>query len=434
MNERVTIATDRFGNPLAKDLPYARGSLVKDTADDLAKLGNAWRLLKLRIDDKGLGAVYNFSGLDRRLDLDLDHTPFLDDEIAPAVYGDALTRLGLAHLGGDAARHDIFTLNRLTGALLLAAEVLVSPGDPVIGVSPRYSHPAVRRAVNRAGGRFIDVVGLAALEKTLGEISAPPVIFVTRLSVSYEIFPQKELEEIIGLAKARGARVIMDDAGGARVGPAIFGQPGALSLGADIAATGLDKYGALGPRIGLLGGERDMVAKIRARAFETGMELRPMLYPAVVKSLEAYDPARVRELVATTKSLADTMRARIGGNRLLETPVILQIPGEDLLDLLMERGGLSAAPVVPYEATAGLATLLLREHGMLTVHFAGLPPGTSALLIKFVPPETLAKFGGAEAFADAINDCIDKLAGIVSNPDAMRSLLYGDGQSMTDAR
>lgn len=434
MNKQAMTATDRFGNPLAKDLPYARGALVKDTTDDLAKLRNAWRLLKLRIDDKGLGAVYNFSGLDRRLDLDHDHTPFLDDEIAPAVYGDTLTRLGLEHLGGDEARHDIFTLNRLTGALLLAAEVLVSPGDPVIGVSPRYSHPAVRRAVNRAGGQFTDVVGLAGFEKALEEIPAPPVVFVTRLSVSYEILPQQELEAIIGLAKARGARVIMDDAGGARVGPAVFDQPGALGLGADIAATGLDKYGALGPRIGLLGGERGLVAKVRARAFETGMELRPMLYPAVVKSLEAYDPARVRELVATTKSLADTMRARIGGNRLLETPVILQIPGEDLLDLLMERGGLSAPPVVPYEATAGLATLLLREHGMLTVHFAGLPPGTSALLIKFVPPETLARFGGADAFADAVNACVDMLAGIVSNPGSMRSLLYGDGQSIADAR
>ncbi len=417
---------DRFGNPHAPDLPYARGAFVRDTGDDLAKLRHAWKLLKARIEEKGLDAVYNFSGLDRRLDLDDKDTVYLDDEIAPAIYIDDLTRLGLEHLGGESDRHDVFTLNRLTAGLLLAAEILVSPGDRVIGVSPRYSHPAVRRAVNRAGGRFEDLAGLEAFRTGINNGPAPQVVFVTRLSVSYEILPESDLREIFSLAKKAGARIIVDDAGGARVGPAIFHQPGALKLGADVAATGLDKYGTLGPRIGLLGGEREIVARIRARAFEIGAELRPMLYPAVVRSLKAYDPERVRTLVATTKSLAEVMRRRLGGNRLLETPVILQIPAEDLLELVMERGGLAAPPVVPFEATAGLAMLLLKTYGVLTVHFAGLPPGTSALLIKFVPPEVLKRFGGAEAFADAIDDCVTRLAEVVADAAAFRELLYGD--------
>jgi L-seryl-tRNA(Ser) seleniumtransferase len=60
------------------------------------------------------------------------------------------------------------------------------------------------------------------------------------------------------------------------------------------------------------------------------------------------------------------------------------------------------------------------------VHFAGLPPGTSALLIKFVPPETLRRFGGADAFAAAVNDCINRLASIAADAGAFRELLYGD--------
>ncbi len=422
------IQKDRFGNPHAPDLPYARGAFVRDTADDLAKLRYAWSLLKTRIEAKGLDAVYNLSGLDRRLDLEDGDRDFLDDEIAPALYVDDLTRLGLEHLGGDAERHDVFTLNRLTAGLLLAAEILVMPNDRVIGVSPRYSHPAVRRAVNRAGGRFEDVAGVDAFRTAIKNGPSPKAVFVTRLSVSYEILPEPDLREIFSLAKNAGARIIVDDAGGARVGPAIFDQPGALALGADVAATGLDKYGTLGPRIGLLGGKRDIVAHVRARAFEIGAELRPMLYPAVVRSLKAYNPERVRTLVTTTKSLADVMRRRLGGNRLLETPVILQIPGEDLLELVMERGGLAAPPVVPFEATAGLATLLLKHYGVLTVHFAGLPPGTSALLIKFVPPETLERFGGAEAFADAIDDCVNRLAEVVADAAAFRELLYGEAR------
>ena len=420
------IPRDCFGNAHAENLPYARGAFVRGTEDDIAKLEQAWRILDERIANQGLEAVYNFSGLDRHLVVEPEDLPYLDDEIAPARYSGELRRLGLEHLGGDPTRHDVFLLNRLTGALLLGAEVLVSPGDEVIGVSPRYSHPAVRRAVNRARGTFTDVVGAKGLRDALRGTPHPAVVFVTRLSVSYEILADDELREVIERAKAAGARVIMDDAGGARVGPAIFDQPGALALGADIAATGLDKYGTLGPRVGLLGGERDLVARVRALAFETGLELRPMLYPAVVRSLKAYDPARVRELVDTTKSLADTMRRRLGGNRLMETEVILQIPGEDLLALAMERGDHETPPVVPIEATAGLAMLLLRDYGILTVHFAGLPPGTSALLIKFVPPETLARFGGADRFAEAIDDCVSKLAKIIGDAGSFGALLYGD--------
>ena len=54
----------------------------------------------------------------------------------------------------------------------------------------------------------------------------------------------------------------------------------------------------------------------------------------------------------------------------------------------------TGSALLPYEATAALAMLLLRDHGILTVHFAASPPGTSALLLKFVPPETLEAFGG----------------------------------------
>jgi L-seryl-tRNA(Ser) seleniumtransferase len=67
--------------------------------------------------------------------------------------------------------------------------------------------------------------------------------------------------------------------------------------------------------------------------------------------------------------------------------------------------------------------LLLRDHGILTVHFAALPPGTSALLLKFVPPETLERFGGVEAFASAVDASIDELAGLLGSPDALRALL-----------
>jgi L-seryl-tRNA(Ser) seleniumtransferase len=133
---------DRFGNPFSSEVPYARGAILSSTEDDLTKLRAAWRLVRERIDAGGEDAVFNLSGLERNFTLDGNEAGILDDEIAPALLIDELSRLALEHMGGDAERHDVMMLNRLTAGLWLAAEAVIAPGDNVIGVSPRYSHPA----------------------------------------------------------------------------------------------------------------------------------------------------------------------------------------------------------------------------------------------------------------------------------------------------
>ena len=420
---------DRFGNPFAAGVPYARGDFIGGTADNLRKLGHAWSMIRKRIGDGSAGEVFNFSGLERRFEMPANETTPLDDELAPALLNDRLRSLGLEHMGADAERHEMMMFNRQTAAILTATLVMVAPGDTVIGVSPTYSHPCVIRAVKRAGAKFVDTVGVTAFSEALDAARAAgetvSVVALTRLAVSYEIMPQRDIEKVIALARAAGAKILVDDAGGARVGPAIFDQPKSLEFDVDIASTGLDKYGTIGPRLGLLAGDARLVADIQATAFELGGEARPMLYPAVVHSLAQYDPQRVRDLVTSTQEITEVMKSRFG-NRVLETPVTAQLKGEDILEMAMERAGIVERPAMPIEATAGLAMAMARDHGILSVHLAGLPPGTSALLFKFIPPETLGRFGGAERFVDAVDQSIDTLAAAIGDPAALRSLLFGD--------
>ena len=419
------MAQDRFGNPHAPSLPYAHGEHIRSSRDDHVKLHHAWDFIAERARDAGLQEVYNFSGLERRFEAAAEDLPLLDDELAPALMVDRLNALALDHLGGEAAAHDIMVFNRQTAAVITAMLALVVPGETVIGVSPTFSHPCVVRAAKRAGANFVDTVGLAEFERVLGESDTVALVSLTRLAVSYEILSVKEIERVVDLAHRAGAKVLVDDAGAARVGPAVFDQPRMLELGVDVGSTGLDKYGTIGPRLGLLGGQRELVEDLRALAFELGVEARPMLYPAVVRSLEQYDPARVRELVATTKEVVGALKKRLG-NRVSETPVIGRLDGEDVLEIAMERAGLAERPVMPIEASAGLAMLLLRDYGVFTVHFVGLPPGTSAMLIKFIPPETLSRFGGAERFAEVIDRSIDRLTEVIGDQAAFRRLLFGE--------
>ena len=416
---------DRFGNEHAAGLPYARGAIIRSTEDDIAKLQRAGRVIDGIVRARGLEAVFNFTGLERSLPLTSEELAVADDEIAPAIYGDRFRAAALAHLGGTPGRHDAMLFNRLTAATVATHLTLVKPGETVVGVSPTYSHPTIVRAVALAGATFVEARDQRHLEEVLDSGATVPLVALTRLAVSYDLLPDDRIERVIAAAHARGARVYVDDAGGARVGPAIFQQPKTLEMGADVGATGLDKYGTVGPRLGLLAGERDLVSKIRARAFELGLEARPMLYPAAVRSIENYRPERVRELVATTKLVGVALRDVLG-TRVHETPVTAQLRGEDILEMAMERGGVTRRTIVPIEATAALAMLLLEDHGIITVHFAGLPPGTSSMLVKFVVPETLARFGGPAAFAKAVDGALGKLGGLIHDPAAIRRLLLGD--------
>jgi L-seryl-tRNA(Ser) seleniumtransferase len=369
--------------------------------------------------------VFNFSGLERGLPMDAEDLAFADDDLAPALHLDRFRALALDHLGGNPQIHEARLFNRVTAAITATHLTLVRPGDVVVGVSAGYSHPVVVRAAAHAGAKFIDARSVGPFGETLEREEQVALVVLTRLSVTYDILSVEDIGEIIRLAREKRALVFVDDAGGARVGPAVFDQPRMLELGVDVGATGLDKYGTVGPRLGLLAGEKNLVARIYARALEFGLEARPMLYPAAIRSLERYEPVRVRVLVDTIRRVAAALRARLG-NRLHETPVTAQLLADDILEVAMERGRVRRPPIVPIEATAALAMLLLEDYGVLTVHFAGLPPGTSGLLLKFISPETLAKFGGPDIFAEAIDHSLSKLGGLLREPDGIRILLMGD--------
>ena len=416
---------DRFGNAYAPGVPYARGDILTSTEDDFRKFQQAWRHMEARMRAEGVEAIYNFSGLEHGLPLLAEELPIANDFMAPALYFEPFKQAALAHLGGSPEQHDVALFNRLTGATYATHLTLVKPGDVVLGVSASYSHPSVVRAAAQAGATLIDCDGLEAFQAALEREPRVALVVMTRLAVTYEMMPERDLRQVVALAHAKGAPVYVDDAGGARVGPALFDQPRTLELGVDVVATGLDKYGTVGPRLGVMAGDKALVSRIRARAFEMGMEARPFLYPAAARSLSGSTPERVQELVETTRAVSVALR-EVLGERLHETPVIAQLLADDILEMAMQRAGVPEAPIAPYEASAALAMLLLRDYGVITVHFVGLPPGTSALMFKFIAPEVLKRFGGAEAYAQAIDASVDQLAAMLGQPEQIRRLLLGD--------
>ena len=242
------MSVDRFGNAHAPDLSYARGKILAGTEDDFQKLQLAWSLIRQR----GPRNIYIFTGLEHAMPLAAEELEFADDEIGPALSFDRLKALALDHLGGSPETDDVAVFNRLTGATLATRLTLVKPGDVVIRVSETHSHPSVVRAANHAGSRFIDTAGLAAFRDAIAT-EKPSLVVLTRLAVTYDLMSVDAIRTVVRLAHDKGALVYVDDAGGARVGPAAFDQPRMLELGVDIGAPA-STNGTVGPRFGLLGG------------------------------------------------------------------------------------------------------------------------------------------------------------------------------------
>lgn len=69
------MGVDRFGNPRASDLTYARGEILRSIEDDFQKLQVAWSLIR----ERGPDSISIFTGLEHSLPLAAEELKFADD-------------------------------------------------------------------------------------------------------------------------------------------------------------------------------------------------------------------------------------------------------------------------------------------------------------------------------------------------------------------
>src|SRR2546427_13235246 len=125
------MSTDRFGNPYAPGLPYARGHILLSTEDDFRKLQEAWRHIAVRVRSGGPEALYNFSGLEHGLPLSPDELPIANDFVAPALYFEQFKQAALEHLVGSPEQHGVSPSNPPTRAAYATPLTLCKPASVV---------------------------------------------------------------------------------------------------------------------------------------------------------------------------------------------------------------------------------------------------------------------------------------------------------------
>lgn len=417
---------DRFGNAIDPTVSYARGSILRSNADEILRQRQAYVIARKRCRALGEDSVYNLTGLIRGFRYREGDAAKMKSYIHFGAMDDGeLVPLAIARMGGNPERDDGFLCNRVSAAILATMMALVKKGDLVLSVVPAdRCHPSLKNSVLFAGGRFVEVIGADAFEKTLADLGEKPaMVVVTSISPSKHHFPETEAIRVIAGARRAGALVMIDDAHmAARL--SVYGEHPALELDADVAVWSLDKH-VTGPRSGIVAGKKDLISEIRAKAFMFGLEAQLGSIVAGFNAVTDFDPAPIKRAA----DFADIVRAELQDvlkGRAYRAGPGIAITGEDLLELAMQQSGASTSRIAPIEATAVAAMTLLTETGAVTIPVSGMPGSACVYRIMTYPDGERI---GKRAIVEGTRSALTAVSKLLSDPDATRALLLGPSKS-----
>ena len=416
---------DRFGNLIDPEVKYARGRILASAQDERLRFLQAQRIIRRRLAEVGPRSIGIFTGNQRDFLLDAsDLGQAAEEWLGPAQFDDELRRAVLQHLGG-AEDQATAVFNRTTGGLI-AAISSIGAGRTVVSYTPAgsSSHPSIPRGARVGGSAFVEVSDLQALEQSLSPSAG--IVVITPVSSELQLLSPEESGDAVRIARRHGVVTLVDDAYGARLRPVVQHGPKSLELGADLAITSADKAGLSGPRAGFMAGRADLVLRASTRAAENGQEARAPIALAILRSLDRYSPATLVQEIADGDAVYAEL-AKLLPEHARRTPIGAFVGEEDILLLALERAGVTPAdaPVVPCEAASALGMILLEDHGILVI-VSGQPGSRVSLRLKPIPG-ALALAGGAPQVASAVNQALDRLAGMIRDePAQLRELIVGD--------
>lgn len=417
---------DTFGNAIDPAVGYARGSILCSNKEEARRLEHCKRITSDRVAAQGFDSIGIFTGNKRQSPLEIsDVESFGDEWIGTSVLEETFRAAVLHHLGGR-QDDDAFLFNRTTAGIICAISAL-SESTPVVSIVPRNSrsHASVQRGCLNARVRHIEV----AIDQPWGHILrrvVPRLVFISAVTSRLDYLSDTEINEVSELAHSLGAIVFLDDAYGARVRPAIYGGAASLKLGADIAITNGDKAGLHGPRAGILGGRRDLVASISCRALEWGMEGRASVRVAALRALQRYSHKEFSSEATLGQELNNEMLPRFPPGLVVPTPLGPLFSEDCLLDYMRKKRGMPIREltIVPCEATTALGVILLRDYGILTINTHGQPGASVTLRLK-PTDEAIANVGGMQRVADAVEEAILHISRNLDNTQFVSQLILG---------
>ena len=423
---RDVVPTDRFGNPFDPIVRYARGSILRGTAEEIRRMLRAREIVGAIVRRDGNDAVYDLSGMNRGGGLSAADVANLTSHVPFFAHFQGHTEPeALRHMGADPASHAALILNRVSAANFIALTTLLKRGDRVYALAPAggTSHPSTVRPVSMVGAAFEEFNDIARLEETWRARGAPRLLLITPISASKRHLPLEDFRRALALPRAADTVAYVDDAHMAsRI--AFFDEPRAFQVGAvDVAVCSADKHVA-GPRAGVMVARRDLLEPIASAAYELGLEAQAGQYVGVANALHDFDGRAVKEAGALALRLIEVLTPRYGADRVYLGGPGVSIQGDDVIRIAMERTGRTGRPELVAVEAAGIAAMeMLEQDGVLTIGAVAMPGSAPVVRLMMYPDGPRL---GLDRIVAALDRGIDRVGQVIHDAPAARRQLLGE--------
>ena len=401
---------------------YGQGTILASAADEARKSTQGRRMIRERVMALGKDSIYNLTGLVRTFPLQPQDLEPLENQFT--YYTHFLGRgelLALHYTGAHPDACSAVLCNRVSAAMLAIMLGTLKPGDRVLSlVAQGRSHPSVQQAVEVMGATFQEVQGLAALERAMHE-GTWRMLAITPLTPSMYHLPAADVAVAVDIAKAAQQVVFVDDAH-MMARSVFYDEPVAFGLGdIDVAVWSLDKH-VPGPRGAAIVGRQDLMQSITAQAFQFGIEAQSGHYVAMLRGMETFDPAPIRQAGALARVLFHRLSATFG-TRLYQGGPGVSFSADDFSEVVYKRAGTRQTTLVPAEIAITGCFLLLQHHGVVTIPITGYPGAAPTFRLMMHPDGGRL---GLDRLERAIDDTFDRTAGLLQQPAAVKMLLLGE--------
>ena len=418
-------------------LGHEPGVILSDELSEYRSMHAAQAVILHRYRTHGLAGLHRLMDLvdDGTLPDFFDGEEYADRYLGRLLSMDRLRPLALEHLGGDESDM-VLALNRQSAANYTVMQALVPPGSVVPYVVPPYpggvsrGHPSVPQAVELAQSRWEVVSTVDELERLLDVEPDVPLIAVCPLYRG--MVPQETLEAVFSVARRREVPVYVDDAAGARMRLLVYGQRGALEMGADVVSTSCEKAALHGPRASLLVGKPPLMMRIAAKANVLGTDARPGVVAAIARALEEYSVEEANRYYATLAQrhghITELLKP-VFGNSVSPEGIYggVWVALDEFHRLARERAGASELDLPPVDVSVTMAMLMLREHGFMTVSALHYPGASKLVQVSTAGLEDDPI--SDEEIVSGIVDSFDRLAGIVHDREEVERVLFEEPRS-----
>ena len=376
--------------------------------DEIRKREKGLKIINNKIQTEGIDSLIDLTGLAGGFHITPEDVSLLETYAGPAVFDNQIQKLGIEHLGGE----KVLPLNRTTSGIAALIITYVKPGTDIVHfLAEQPGHPSIPRTAKLVGANYIEYTNINDFEIT----NNTSLVVITGTTMDYEAISVDDFKFVINKAKEIDILVFVDDASGARLRRAVYNQPRAIDLGADLSVTSTDKL-MEGPRGGLMAGSAELIDEIKLTVNQYGWEAQAPLVVGMIKGLEKYSPDRIKEAY----SQKDELISKLNDNDFmpLDTPTGFMFKEEQIKQVVDEK--------VSNEFSSDIiatvySMMLLENYNIITIPSVGMPGASKTVRIDWSSKDSDKL--SMDDMVDAIIDTFEKTVDVIKD-NKVEQVLY----------